>query len=67
MSEILTINTEAGIKTEEQYKPLPLYDETLPMLESEIPMYNLRLPNPQMTKLVSEMKMTMKQFGGIGP
>jgi peptide deformylase len=66
MSEILTINTEAGIKTEEQYKPLPLYDETLPMLESEIPMYNLRLPNPQMTKLVSEMKMTMKQFGGIG-
>ena len=66
MSDILTINTEAGVVTEERIEELPLYDERLPMLDSEIPTYNLRLPNPHMTKLVKQMKMTMKKFGGIG-
>ena len=66
MSDILTIDTEAGIVTEERIEELPLYDERLPMLDSEIPTYNLRLPNPHMTKLVKQMKMTMKKFGGIG-
>ena len=66
MSDILTINTEAGIVTEERIEELPLYDERLPMLESEIPIYYFQLPNPHMTKLVKQMKMTMKKFGGIG-
>ena len=66
MSDILTIDTEAGIVTEERIEELPLYDERLPMLDSEIPTYNLRLPNPHMTKLVKQMKMTMKKSGGIG-
>ena len=66
MSDILTIDTEAGVVTEERMEELPLYDERLPMLDSEIPTYNLRLPNPHMTKLVKQMKMTMKKFGGIG-
>ena len=66
MSDILTIDTEAGIVTEERMEELPLYDERLPMLESEIPIYYFQLPNPHMTKLVKQMKMTMKKFGGIG-
>lgn len=66
MSDVLTINTEAGVVTEEKIEELLLYDERLPMLDSEIPTYNLRLPNPHMTKLVKQLKMTMKKFGGIG-
>jgi peptide deformylase len=66
MSDILTINTEQNVIKEEVFQPLPLYDDTLPMLESEIPEYNLRLPNPHMTKLSSQLRMTMKKFGGIG-
>ena len=33
MSDILTIDTEAGVVTEERMEELPLYDERHPMLE----------------------------------
>jgi len=67
MSEILTINTEAGLFKEETIEPLPLYNEHHPMLQQPIPEYDLRtLPNPVMIKLVKRLKMTMKMYSGLG-
>lgn len=67
MSELLTIDTGAGIIKEEVLDPLPLYDDSLPMLGQIIPEYNTKiLPNNYMTTLVKRLKMTMKQFAGIG-
>lgn len=70
MSEdnLLIINTEDSvIKEPERLNPLPLYDDNHPMLSKEIPEYPTEtLPNHTMDKLVKRMRMTMKQFGGIG-
>lgn len=60
------INTGANIPKEKKLDPLPLYDDLHPMLSETIPEYELGLPNVNMTNLVKRMKMTMKQFGGIG-
>lgn len=64
---ILVINTETEHSKPETIDPLPLYDDTHPMLSKEIPEYSTQtLPNPSMDKLVKRLKMTMKKFGGIG-
>lgn len=66
MTDIITLDTAAGIFKEEKIDPLTLYDENLPMLRSKIPEYQESLPNVNMTNLIKRMKMTMKKFGGIG-
>jgi len=66
MSDILTIDTGAGLVKEQKIEPLPLYDENHPMLLKKIPEYSLPLPNAAMTNLASRLKMTMKLYGGIG-
>lgn len=72
MSEdnILIINTEDSVKLPEKevkLEPLPLYADTLPMLSEVMPYYDTKqLPNQSITRLVKQLKMTMKQFGGIG-
>lgn len=66
MSEFLTINTGAGLVKEERIDPLPLYDDTHPLLKQSMPEYTDTLPNKRMTTLAQQLKMTMKKFGGIG-
>jgi peptide deformylase len=66
MSEVLVLNTEQDVIKEEKLEPLPLYSDDYHMLDDEIPEYDDPLPNPQMTKLVKRLKMTMKKFGGLG-
>ena len=69
MSDIFTIDTEEGIvkEKEEIVEPLPLFDESHPMLLQRIPEYDVsRLPNPVLGKLIKRLKMTMKLHGGIG-
>lgn len=66
MSEILTIDTGAGIVEPKQIQPLPLYDENHPMLRMPIPEYKGSLPSPVMTNLIKQLKLTMKLYGGIG-
>ena len=67
MSEILTINTEQDILKEETVNPLPLYDENHPMLKQFIPEYDVtRLPNPVVSNLISRLKLTMKNYNGLG-
>lgn len=66
MADILTINTEQDVIKETKVEPLPLYDDTFPMLSRAIPEYKDALPNPLMTNLIQRLKYTMKKFGGIG-
>ena len=66
MSEILTIDTAAGVLKEEQIEALPLYNENYVMLDDEIPEYSDPLPNAYMSNLIKRLKYTMKLYGGIG-
>ena len=66
MSEILTIDTSAGLAKEEKVEPLPLFGENSTMLNMVMPEYTDPLPNPVMTNLVKRLKLTMKLYGGIG-
>lgn len=69
MSEILTINTEAGIKPtvqDDELQILPLYDDGHPMLKEKIPEYTGRFPNGTLTVLAKRLKMTMKLYNGLG-
>lgn len=67
MSEVLTFNTETGVAQQETINPLPVYGENHPMLNSVMPEYDVRtLPNPNMTRLVNRLKMTMKLYSGVG-
>jgi peptide deformylase len=66
MSEMLTIDTSAGLVKEEKVEPLPLYGENHTMLNMEMPEYTDPLPNHTMTSLVKRLKLTMKLYGGIG-
>lgn len=66
MSDILTIDTGAGVIKEHKLELLPVYGDSLPMLSEIVPEYTDALPNSQMTELVQRMKMTMKAHGGLG-
>jgi peptide deformylase len=66
MSEILTIDTGVGIVPTEQIDPLPLFDDNHPMLKEVMPEYTEPIPNPVMTRLIKQLRMTMRKFGGMG-
>jgi peptide deformylase len=67
MSEILTINTtDSLVQKQEEVRPLPLFDDNYEMLQRVMPEYTDTLPNPVMINIIKRLKMTMKQFGGIG-
>lgn len=67
MSDILTIDTSSNTVQQETVVPLPLFDDSHPMLKVKIPEYDPgALPNKSMTTLISRLKMTMKLYGGIG-
>jgi len=64
--EIFTIDTGANLPQEQKIEPLPLFDDNHPMLSKPIPEYTQPLPNPNMNILINRLKMTMKQFSGLG-
>jgi peptide deformylase len=66
MSDVLVLNTEEDVIKDQKLEPLPLHDDSFHMLDDEIPEYTDPLPNPQMSKIIARMKMTMKKFGGLG-
>jgi len=66
MSEFLTIDTGSGVIQNEQVEPLPLFNDNFPLLKEVMPEYIEQLPNPIMTRLVKQLKMTRKLYGGIG-
>ncbi len=69
MNEILTIDTEAGLKTtvqDDELQILPVYDDGHPMLAQKIPEYTGSFPNGTLTVLAKRLKMTMKLYNGVG-
>jgi peptide deformylase len=66
MSEFITIDTKQDIVTEERVDPLPLYDDTIPLLREKMPEYKGPFPNAVLTKLSKQLSMTRKLYGGIG-
>jgi peptide deformylase len=66
MSEILTIDTAAGIQTTEKLDPLPLFGEEYPLLFTVIPEYKDGFPAPALVTLAKRLKITMKLYGGVG-
>ena len=66
MSEILTIDTSAGIQQIEKLDPLRVYGEDYQMLQQRIPEYTGGFPAPAMVTLAKRMKMTMKLYSGLG-
>jgi len=66
MSDFLTIDTSAGLTFEEKVDPLPIYNETHPMLFKAVPEYTTPLPNGPMNTLVKRMKGAMGKYAGIG-
>ena len=66
MSEILTIDTGEALVQEQRIDPLPLFDDNFSMLKEVMPEYTEPLPNAFMDRLVKQLRMTVKKFGGIG-
>jgi peptide deformylase len=64
--EIFTIDTDVNLPQEQKVDPLPLYDDKHPMLSKAIPEYQLPLPNNNMNTLIKRLKLTMKQYSGLG-
>ena len=63
MSDILTIDTGVEYKQKEELiLPLKLAGIKNAILNSNIPEYDITiLPNPNMSKLIKQLKMTMKR------
>lgn len=66
MSEVITIDTSNGLVKPTTVEPLPLYNENFFMLTEKMPEYTDTLPNPVMFNLIERLRLTMKQYGGIG-
>lgn len=66
MSEILTIDTSAGLSKEERINPLPIFAEDFPLLQETIPEYKDGFPNAALVTLAKRLKMTMKLYSGLG-
>ena len=60
------IDTGAAVAPQTRVEPLPLYDENHPMLKVAIPDYTEALPNFKMEKLIKQLRLTMKLYGGVG-
>lgn len=66
MSEILTIDTAAGIQPIERIDPLRIFGEDYFMLGQKIPEYTGGFPAPALVTLAKRLKMTMKLYSGLG-
>ena len=66
MSEVLTIDTSAGLQTTDRIDPLRVYGEDFSMLGQKIPEYTGGFPAPALVKLSKRLKMTMKLYAGLG-
>ena len=66
MNDFITIDTSAGISKPKKLGPLPLYDENFYLLEEVMPDYIGSLPNPSISEIAERMRITMKDFNGLG-
>jgi peptide deformylase len=66
MSDILTIDTSAGLQQIEKINPLPVHGEDYFMLSVPIPEYKGDFPNPAIVHLAKRLRTTMKLYSGLG-
>lgn len=66
MSEILTIDTAAGLQQIEKVEPLQVFGEDYFMLGQRMPEYTGGFPAPALVNLSKRLKMTMKMYAGLG-
>ena len=66
MSEILTIDTAAGLQQIEKVNPLPVHAEDYFMLSVPMPEYKGDFPNPAIVHLAKRLRTTMKLYSGLG-
>lgn len=66
MSDILTIDTSAGIQQVEKVEALPVHDENFALLQTRIPEYNGEFPNAGLQTLAKRLRYTMKLYSGLG-
>jgi peptide deformylase len=66
MSEILTIDTAAGVQQIEKVEPLQVFGEDYSMLSQKMPEYTGGFPAPALVNLAKRLKMTMKMYAGLG-
>jgi peptide deformylase len=66
MSEILTIDTAAGVQQIEKVDPLQIFGEDYFMLGQKMPEYTGGFPAPALVNLAKRLKMTMKLYAGLG-
>jgi len=66
MSEILTIDTAAGVQQIEKVDPLQIFGEDYFMLGQKMPEYTGGFPAPALVNLAKRLKMTMKLYSGLG-
>jgi peptide deformylase len=66
MSDILTIDTSAGLQQIEKINPLPVHGEDYFMLSIPIPEYKGDFPNPAIVHLAKRLRTTMKLYSGLG-
>ena len=66
MSEILTIDTAAGVQQIEKVEPLQVFGEDYFMLGQRMPEYTNGFPAPALVNLAKRLKMTMKMYAGLG-
>jgi peptide deformylase len=63
--EILTINTDPRVAVR-NYEPLPVFDETNPLLSMKMPLFNFDEPKMDPVELAGRLKVTMKLYDGLG-
>ena len=66
MSDILTIDTAAGVQQIERVDPLQVFGEDYFMLGQKIPEYAGGFPAPALVTLAKRLKRTMKMYAGLG-
>lgn len=66
MSEVLKFDTATGI-VEQENKPYKVLHESFPGLRETLPPMDVStLPNAALNNIITNMKMTLKQYGAIG-
>lgn len=66
MTEILTINTEQNIIKHDLIEPLTVYTEGFESLNQRISEYTGKLPDTKISKIIDQLKVTMKKYNGMG-
>lgn len=64
--ENLVIDTTSNIIKSIDIEPLSVYSEGFESLSHIVPEYSGKLPDPKISKIIDQLKVTMKKYNGMG-